>query len=92
MPIIQIVVSVEPVIIEATLPANESGPRVLKILFKSINDDEDEIGLNIAIGSISFGNKVILILDIKSVKILLFTKTVTDIIIANILGKISRDI
>ena len=85
------VVSVLPVIIDAILPISESGPYVAKILFKSINDDDDDIGLKKAIGIISFGNSLMLINDVISVTILLFTKIVTDTIMANILGNISND-
>jgi len=52
--------------------------------------EDADIGLNSAIGNISFGNNLISIKEIKSVRILLFTNTVTDIIRANIDGKISK--
>ncbi len=77
--------------IEAIFPDIESGPYVDKILFKSIKLEDDDIGRKKAIGSISLGNRVILRWDIKSVRRLLFTNMVTAIIIANILGNISKD-
>ena len=82
--------SVLPAIIDAIFPIMESGPWVIRISFNSIILDDEEIGLNIAIGKISFGNNLISIREIKSVRILLFTNTVTDMISANIEGKISR--
>ena len=90
--IIYIVVSVLPVIIEAILPIIESGPYVLNILFKSINEDEDETGRSNAKGRISLGIIFIFIKDTISFKRLLFINTVTDNIIANIEGKIDNDI
>ena len=86
------VVSVLPVIIEEIFPISESGPYVFIISFRSINEDDDEIGLKTAIGNISFGKMVILIWLIRSVRILLLTKTVTAKIIENIEGKMFRDI
>ena len=60
------------------------------ISFSNIILDDDEIGLRIAIGRISFGNRLIFIRDMMSFKKLLFTKTVTDMIRAKIDGKISK--
>ena len=54
-------------------------------------DDEDEIGLRIAIGNTSLGKNLKFINLVISKIILLFTKTVTAIIMANILGNISND-
>ena len=86
------VVSVLPVITEAILPIRESGPYVFRISFKSIRDDDEEIGLRIAMGRISLGKVVGFIRLIMLFRKLLFTKTVTAKIMANIEGKIFRDI
>ena len=67
-----------------------SGPCCTNISFNNIIVDDDEIGLSIAIGNISFGKIFIFISDMISFKKLLLTKTVTDMIRANIDGKISR--
>jgi len=90
IPIIYIVVSVEPAIMDDIFPIIESGPWRYNISFRSIMLEDADIGLNSAIGNISFGNNLISIKEIKSVRILLFTNTVTDIIRANIDGKISK--
>jgi len=79
-----------PAIIDAIFPIMESGPWVIRISFNSIILDDEEIGLNIAIGKISFGKIFTLINEIMSFRKLLFTRTVTEIIIAKIDGKISR--
>ena len=78
--------SVLPAIIDDIFPIRESGPYVDKISFRSIIVDEDEIGLNIAIGSISLGDRFMFIRDIISFRKLLFTKTVTEMIMVNIDG------
>lgn len=74
---------------EEIFPINESGPCIINISFNSIILDDEDIGLSMAIGIISLGNIFIFINDIMSFKKLLFTKTVTEIIRANIDGKIS---
>ena len=86
----KLVVSVEPAMIEDIFPIRESGPWVNNISFRIIILEDDDIGLKIAKGIISFGNKLMLINDIKSFNKLLLTRTVTDMIMANIDGKISR--
>ena len=55
-----------PAIIDDIFPIRESGPYVVNSSFNNIIVDEDDIGLNIAIGSISFGNKLMFIKDIIS--------------------------
>ena len=84
------VVSVLPVIIDDIFPIRESGPWVNRISFSNIILEDDDIGLRIAIGNISLGNRLIFIREIKSFRRLLFTKTVTEMIRAKIDGKISR--
>ena len=76
--------------IEDILPIRESGPWTINNSFNIIILEEEDIGLKIAIGNISLGNKFILIKEIKSFRKLLFTKIVTEIIKAKIEGKISK--
>ena len=76
---------------EAILPIIESGPWVDKISFKIIREDDEDIGLKIAMGKISLGKRLVLISDIKSFKRLLLVKTVTEMIMANIPGKIESE-
>ena len=82
--------SVLPAIMDDIFPTRESGPWTFRMSFRIIMLDDEEIGLRMAIGSISFGNKLIFINEIKSFRRLLWTRTVTDMIMAKIDGKISR--
>jgi hypothetical protein len=77
--------------IEAILPAIESGPYLERILLRIIKDEDDDIGLRIAMGKISLGKYLKSINFTITKIILLFVRTVTAIIIANILGNISRE-
>lgn len=85
------VVSVLPVMMLAIFPTNESGPAVLKMLLRSIKEDEDETGRNKVRGRISLGIRGMVMWVMRSFRRLLLVNTVMDMIMANMLGKIERD-
>ena len=90
------VVSVLPCITEAILPIKESGPCCFNISFSTIKEEDPDTGLNIDNVNSSLGNFRRLNIGINklviSFIILLFNKTFIDIIKANIVGNILRQI